>query len=81
MRNYHLIKRGKFGVIFYFKISLIGYVIGDRSEKTFRRLSRNIPNEYLKCKCFSDYEGHPVRFYAILRAKGNHCSSELSTGQ
>ena len=47
---------------------IVVYVIGDRSETTFRRLIRKIPLEYLKCQSFSDY----WKFYAILKAKGNH---------
>lgn len=55
---------------------IVAYVIGDRSELTFKRLLRKIPLEYLKCQSFSDYGGRPVKSYAILKAKGNHRSGE-----
>ena len=47
---------------------IVGYVIGDRSELTFRRLLRKIPIEYLRCKSYSDY----WKSYKILCSKGNH---------
>jgi insertion element IS1 protein InsB len=56
---------------------VVAYVIGDRSEKTFRRLIRKIPIEYLKSKSFSDY----WKSYAILKAKGNHQQVGKESGQ
>ncbi len=56
---------------------IIAYVIGDRSEKTFRRLIRKIPIEYLKCQSFSDH----WKSYAILKAKGNHQQVGKESGQ
>ncbi len=50
---------------------IVAYVIGDRSEKTFRRLIRKIPLEYLRLDSFSDY----WKSYSILKAKNNHCQS------
>ncbi len=47
---------------------IVAYVIGDRSEDTFRRLLRKIPVEYLKCQSYSDY----WKSYRILLSKGNH---------
>lgn len=47
---------------------IVAYVIGDRSEETFKRLIRKIPLNYLKCVSYSDY----WKSYAILKAKGNH---------
>ena len=56
---------------------IVAYVIGDRSEKTFRRLIRKIPNGYLKCQSFSDY----WKSYAILQAKRNHQQVGKNSGQ
>ena len=56
---------------------IVAYVIGDRSEITFRRLIRKIPIEYLKCKSLSDY----WKSYAILKAKGNHQQVGTKSGQ
>ena len=56
---------------------IVAYVIGDRSEITFRRLIRKIPIEYLKCQSFSDY----WKSYAILKAKGNHQQVGKESGQ
>lgn len=56
---------------------IVAYVIGDRSEKTFRRLIRKIPNGYLKCQSFSDY----WKSYAILKAKRNHQQVGKNSGQ
>lgn len=50
---------------------IVAYVIGDRSELTFRRLIRKIPIEYLKCQSFSDY----WKSYAILKSKGNRTAN------
>lgn len=47
---------------------LVAYVIGDRSEATFRRLVRKIPIAYLRCQSFSDH----WKSYRILSSKGNH---------
>ena len=56
---------------------IIAYVIGDRSELTFKRLIRKIPIEYLKCQSFSDY----WKSYAILKTKGNHQQVGKERGQ
>ena len=56
---------------------IVAYVIGDRSELTFRRLIRKIPIEYLKCQSYSDY----WKSYAILKAKGNHQQVGKESGQ
>lgn len=47
---------------------IVAYVIGDRSELTFRRLLRKIPIEYLHRKSGSDF----WKSYRILCSKGNH---------
>ena len=62
-------------VIFTTKIALIGNVIGDRIEKTFRRLSRKFQVNIV----LMTVKEYPVKTYAILKAKGNHRSSEPST--
>ena len=56
---------------------IVAYVIGDRSEQTFKRLIRKIPIEYLKCQSYSDY----WKSYAILKAKGNHKQVGKESGQ
>ena len=47
---------------------IVAYVIGDRSEETFRRLVREIPLAYLRCPSFSDH----WKSYKKLCRKGNH---------
>ena len=47
---------------------IVAYVIGDRSEATFRRLLRKIPVEYLRGQSYSDH----WKSYRILLSKGNH---------
>ena len=47
---------------------IVAYVIGDRSETTFRRLVRKIPLAYLRCPSFSDH----WKSYKKLCRKGNH---------
>jgi hypothetical protein len=44
---------------------IVAYVIGDRSEQTFRRLIRKVPIEYLKNRSYSDY----WKSYGILCSK------------
>ena len=56
---------------------IVAYVIGDRSELTFKRLIRKIPLEYLKCQSYNDY----WKSYAILKAKGNHQQVGKESGQ
>lgn len=56
---------------------IVAYVIGDRSEQTFKRLIRKIPIEYLKCQSYSDY----WKSYAILKAKGNHQQVAKKSGK
>ena len=56
---------------------IVAYVIGDRSELTFKRLLRKIPIEYLKCQSYSDY----WKSYGILKAKGNHQQVGKESGQ
>ena len=56
---------------------VVGYVIGDRSSQTFKRLIRKIPNEYLACQSYSDL----WKSYRILQAKGNHKLVTKDTGQ
>ena len=56
---------------------IVAYVIGDRSEITFRRLLRKIPIEYLKSQSYSDY----WKSYTILKAKGNHQQVGKDSGQ
>ena len=34
---------------------VVAFVIGDRSEKTCRKLWKNIPKEYRRCHSFSDF--------------------------
>ena len=55
----------------------MAYVIGDRSELTFKRLIRKIPLEYLKARSYSDY----WKSYALLKAKGNHKQVGKESGQ
>ena len=50
------------------KWQIVAYVIGDRSEATFRRLLRKTPVEYLRCASYSDH----WKSYRILLSKGNH---------
>ena len=56
---------------------IVAYVIGDRSELTFKRLLRKIPIEYLKCQSYSDY----WKSYGILKAKENHQQVGKESGQ
>jgi IS1 family transposase len=56
---------------------IVAYVVGDRSEKTFRRLIRKIPLEYLRLESYSDY----WKSYAILKAKNNHAQVGKESGQ
>lgn len=56
---------------------IVAYVIGDRSEKTFRRLVRKIPVEYLRCQSYSDL----WKSYNILCSKGNHKQVGKEEGQ
>ncbi|HCF28546.1 MAG TPA: IS1 family transposase [Cyanobacteria bacterium UBA11049] len=56
---------------------IVGYVIGDRSEATFRRLLRKIPVEYLKGASFSDH----WKSYRMLLSKGNHTQVGKESGQ
>ncbi len=56
---------------------IVAYVIGDRSEVTFRRLLRKIPVEYLRCESYSDY----WKSYRILLSKGNHQQVGKETGK
>lgn len=46
---------------------IVGYVIGDRSERTFKRLLRKIPIEYLRCRSYSDH----WKSYRILCSKSS----------
>ena len=63
-------------IIFPAKIALIGYVIGDiRSEKHFVGL---VEKSQVNIVLMTMKE-YPVKTYAILKAKRNHRSSELST--
>ncbi len=56
---------------------IVGYLIGDRSEATFKRLLRKIPIEYLKCASFSDY----WKWYRMLLSKGNHTQVGKESGE
>jgi insertion element IS1 protein InsB len=56
---------------------IVAYVIGDRSEATFRRLVRKIPLTYLWCRSYSDY----WKSYGILCSKGNHEQVGKETGK
>lgn len=56
---------------------VVAYVIGDRSSKTFKRLIRKIPCDYLKCQSYSDL----WKSYRILLTKGNHKLVTKSSGQ
>ncbi len=56
---------------------IVGYVIGDRSENTFRRLVRKIPIAYLKGRSFSDY----WKSYRMLLGKGNHTQVGKESGE
>lgn len=56
---------------------IVAYVIGDRSEKTFRRLIRKIPIEWLKIQSYSD----AWKSYSLLLSKGNHNMIGKETGQ
>ena len=48
---------------------IIAYVIGDRSELTFRRLIRKIPIEYLKSQIYSDYGETPSQILRYFKSK------------
>ena len=48
---------------------IVAYVIGDRSEITFRRLIRKIPIEYLKSQSYSDYGGTPSQILCYFKSK------------
>jgi IS1 family transposase len=56
---------------------IVGYVIGDRSEATFKRLLRKIPIGYLKGPSFSDY----WKSYRMLLSKGNHSQVGKESGE
>lgn len=56
---------------------IVAYVIGDRSEKTFKRLIRKIPIAWLKLRSYSD----AWKSYALLRSKGNHRMVGKETGE
>ncbi|MCY7356223.1 MAG: IS1 family transposase [Rudanella sp.] len=56
---------------------IVAYVIGDRSEKTFRRLVRKIPLAYLRCQSFSNH----WKSYRLLCSKGNHEQVGKETGK
>jgi len=56
---------------------IVAYVIGDRSEKTFQRLIRKIPIEWLKIQSYSD----AWKSYSCLLSKGNHRMVGKETGQ
>jgi insertion element IS1 protein InsB len=56
---------------------VVAYVIGDRSEKTFLRLLRKIPLEYLRLKSYSDY----WQSYNILKSKKNHTLVGKDSGE
>jgi IS1 family transposase len=56
---------------------IVAYVIGDRSQETFKRLIRKIPISYLKCASYSDF----WKSYAILKSKGNHTQVGKGSGQ
>lgn len=56
---------------------IVGYVIGDRSKETLRRLLRKIPDDYLRCASFSDYWSA----YEMLLCKGNHELVGKETGE
>ena len=47
---------------------IVAYVIGDRSELTFKRLIRKIPLEYLKCQSYSDYGGTPSQIICQVKS-------------
>ncbi len=56
---------------------IVAYVIGDRSEKTFKRLIKKIPIEWLKLQTYSD----AWKSYGMLLSKGNHSMVGKETGQ
>ena len=56
---------------------VVAYVIGDRSSKTFKRLIRKIPDDYLRCQSYSDL----WKSYRILQSKGNHKLVTKNSGQ
>ena len=56
---------------------VVAYVIGDRSEKTFKRLLRKIPIEWLKRQSYSD----AWKSYALLLSKRNHSIIGKETGE
>lgn len=56
---------------------VVAYVIGDRSEKTFRKLVRKIPLEYFRRQSYSDL----WKSYSILCSKGNHQRVGKQEGQ
>ena len=56
---------------------VVAYVIGDRSNRTFKRLVRKIPIEYLACQSYSDL----WKSYRILQSKGNHQLVPKGAGQ
>ncbi len=56
---------------------VIAWVIGSRSSRTFKRLLKKMPPEYLKLQSYSDH----WKSYRMLLAKGNHKMTDKKEGQ
>jgi insertion element IS1 protein InsB len=56
---------------------VIAWVIGDRSNQTFKRLLKKMPSDYLKLQSYSDH----WKSYRILLGKGNHRMTDKQEGQ
>ena len=56
---------------------IVAYVIGDRSNRTMKRLTGKIPLDYLKCCSYSDL----WKSYRVLLSKGNHQMVDKQSGE
>ena len=56
---------------------IVAWVIGDRSNATFKRLLRKVPPEYLNKRSYSDH----WKAYRILLSKGNHKMTGKGDGE
>ena len=56
---------------------IVGWVVGDRSNQTFKRLLRKVPAGYLKARSYSDQ----WKAYRMLLAKSNHRMTGKGEGE
>jgi len=56
---------------------IVGWVVGDRSNETFKRLLRKVPLDYLRTRSYSD----KWKSYRILLTKKNHKMTGKGEGE